>query len=40
MTMTGYDPGGLIWFIALSTTFSPPYPDFGNEYDYIVEFPA
>ena len=38
MTMTGYEPGGLIWFIVLSSTFEPPDPDFGNEYDYIVWF--
>ena len=38
MTMTGYEPGGLIWFIVLSATFEPPDPDFGNEYGYNVWF--
>ena len=38
MTMDGYPPGHVIEFWAGSTTFEPPYPGFGNEYDYVIWF--
>ena len=38
MTMTGYPPGHVVEFWVGSTTFEPPYPGFGNEYDYVIWF--
>ncbi len=35
MTITGYAPGGIVWFWAGPSTFAPP-PGGENEYNYVV----
>jgi len=36
MTMDHYPPGHVVWLWVGSTTYTPPGPDFGNEYDYVI----
>jgi hypothetical protein len=38
MTIEWPDPGDCAWVIAAPTTFEPPHPDFGHEYDYVLWF--